>query len=124
VEDVLASSPGKCNDEPGEGLEDFSFKLIYYLISTMNLVFPDYDFSDVSPEAFILHPNMQQVVEEVNNNLFNAGLYNNTGLFREFTERLWQKIIGVIELNDCDIYSFEGNRFDADENPFWEKGCM
>lgn len=102
----------------------FSLKLLYYLISTMNLIFPDYDFGDLKPEAFTNHPQLTAVISTVNTTLFNAGVSKNAVTFGDFSRALWERIDGAINLSDSEIYSYSVAADEEEENPFWEQGCM
>ena len=117
---LLGSSPPNPVETPG-----MSLKILYYLISTLNMIFPDYDFSELKPEAFHLHPNLSTIVSHVNTTLFNTGVNKNLTSFGEFSSKLWERIDMAIGLRDCEIYSFTNDKFDVeDEDPFWERGCM
>lgn len=102
-----------------------NLKLFYYLVATMNLVFPDYDFGDLKPEAFQSQGQLSQVISHVNTTLFNTGANRNLASFDEFSGRMWDCIDQAIDIRDCEIYSFQLDEFDGDmEDPFWERGCM
>lgn len=102
----------------------FNLKLLYYLISTMNLIFPDYDFSELKPEAFTNHSQLTAVISAVNTTLFNAGVSKNAVTFGDFSRALWERINGAINLSDSEIYSYSVATDEEEENPFWEQGCM
>jgi len=101
-------------------------KLFYFLVSTMNLMFPDYDFSDVSPSIFEKLPVINHVITQVNSTIFNTGANKNYDSFSEFTRRMWDCIDEVIELHESDIYSFVPEKQGQAEidDPFWDKGSM
>lgn len=90
----------------------------------MNLVFPDYDFSDLAPDVFLLRPSLAQVVQHINTTLFNTGVNRNLASFGDFSGKMWERIDGAIGLADSEIYSFSSQDFDTLEDPFWERGCM
>jgi hypothetical protein len=114
----LGSSPPLSGESSG-----MSVKLFYYLVATMNLVFPDYDFGDVDVHAFRIHPNLQTVINHVNMTLFS--MISRRVALGEFTGRLWERVDGAIGLSDCEIYSFVPNDSTEElEDPFWERGCM
>lgn len=50
-----------------------SRKTLFYLISTLNASYPDYDFSSVKPEQFCKQPHLGMVVNSINVTLGNAG---------------------------------------------------
>lgn len=102
-----------------------NLKLFYYLIATMNQVFPDYDFSDLKPDVFQSQPQLAQVINHINTTLFNTGVNRNLASFGEFSGKMWDCIDGCISLSDCETYSFVLDEFDGDmDDPFWERGCM
>lgn len=98
-------------------------KLLYYLIATMNLVFPDYDFSDLPPETFHV-TTAPAACSHVNTTLFNTGLNKNVASFAEFSGRMWECVDRAIGLEETAVYSFSCEDFDAFEDPFWDRGCM
>ena len=99
-------------------------KVFYYLVATMNLVFPDYDFGDVDMSAFVPQPSLQNVMAHVNTTIFNTGVSRNIPM-GDFTARLWGRIDGAIGLADCEIYSFVGqDAAEEVEDPFRERGCV
>lgn len=100
-----------------------SLKLLYYLIATMNLVFPDYDFSDLPPDAFRAEE-LPAVVAHVNTTLFNTGLNKNVTRFEEFSSRMWNCVDEAISLSDCKVYTYVSRDFDTLDDPFWERGCV
>lgn len=100
-----------------------SLKLLYYLIATMNLVFPDYDFSELPPDAFRAEE-LPAVVAHVNTTLFNAGLNKNVSRFEEFSSRMWNCVDEAISLSDCKVYTYVNRDFDTLDDPFWERGCV
>lgn len=100
-----------------------SIKLLYYLIATMNQIFPDYDFGEVSPEAFASQ-SLFQLQQQINTTLFNTGLNKNVASFNEFSNRMWECIDKAIGLDDTEAYSFVTRDFDTLEDPFWDRGCV
>jgi hypothetical protein len=112
-----------------DGTAGMPLKLLYYLISTMNLVFPDYDFSEIKPEAFKPAGPLSTIMNQINGTLFQVlgSQSKPVGNFDEFTRALWGHIDGAIGLAECEIYTFDGEDLlleDEEENPFWEQGCM
>jgi len=86
-------------------------RLLIDLIATMNASFPDHDFSGLRPEQFTREPNVNMVIASVNKHL--APLreaYNST-----FLEELWLAIEQVIQLQECQVYSYIP---DMEEDPF------
>ncbi|RUP45883.1 Maf1 regulator-domain-containing protein [Jimgerdemannia flammicorona] len=93
-----------------------SRKTLFYLIGTLNSSFPDYDFSEVKPEQFSKQPSCQLVINSVNNTLFNMG---NERIVKDL--RLWDVIDNIIDLNDCNVYSYNP---DMDDDPNGEEGSI
>lgn len=121
-ETLLGSSPP--TGGLGDALHGMDLKLFYYLVATMNQVFPDYDFSDLKPEVFSLQAPLSAVVHHVNTTLFNTGVNKSVASFNEFSGRMWERIDSAIGLSDTEVYSFAGDTFDELDDPFWERGCM
>lgn len=119
----LPSSEDAVGGSPPNEPSGMNVKLLYYLIATMNLVFPDYDFSDLPPETF--HALSASVAcAHVNTTLFNTGLNTKVSSFAEFSGRMWECVDRAIGLEDTEVYSFSCQEFDAVEDPFWDRGCM
>ncbi|KAJ3238525.1 RNA polymerase III-inhibiting protein maf1 [Chytriomyces hyalinus] len=96
-----------------------SRKTLFYLLATLNSAFPDYDFSDVKPELFMKVPMLKIVQESVKSTLFGMGL---EGLSHNISDRLWEAIDEVIQLIDCDMYSFNPDpemEPDSEEGNLW-----
>jgi len=93
-----------------------SRKLFYYLISTLNASFPDYDFSDIKPDQFIKHSLLNKVIKTINQTLISAGgqdVVNSVGL--------WDALNFIIELEDSEIYSYVP---DMGTDPLAEEGSI
>ena len=115
----LGSSPPSGESSSG----GMSVKLFYYLVATMNLIFPDYDFGDMDVHAFRMHPSLQTIINHVNMTLFS--MISRRVAMEEFTGRLWERVDGAINLSDCEIYSFVPDDSTEElEDPFWERGCI
>jgi len=110
--DELSASPVQLGTSPLGPLSDASTRrLLIDLIATMNASFPDHDFSGLRPEQFTREPNVNMVIASVNKHL--APLreaYNST-----FLEELWLAIEQVIQLQECQVYSYIP---DMEEDPF------
>ncbi|CAG8451769.1 13498_t:CDS:2 [Cetraspora pellucida] len=93
-----------------------SRKTLFNLIATLNASYPDYDFSDVKPDQFTKQPSVPMVCNYINNTLFNLGrayIVNDLNL--------WQIVDDIIELDECNVYSFNP---DIDSDPNAEDGAM
>ncbi|KAJ3069904.1 RNA polymerase III-inhibiting protein maf1, partial [Quaeritorhiza haematococci] len=96
-----------------------SRKTMFYLLATLNAAFPDYDFSDIKPEYFTKIPTLSLVVNNVNTTLFNMG---NDAFAKAVGERIWDGIDEAVDLNECDIWSFNADpdiEPDAEEGNLW-----
>ena len=94
-----------------------SRKTLFYLTSTMNASFPDYNFNHVKSEEFSLEPDLSWVVSNVNSNL-------STSLGEDFVKlsaSLWKILDEEISLKDCVIYSYHP---DLESDPFAEEGSL
>jgi hypothetical protein len=106
---------------PKTTLGDFSElstrRLMTDLILTLNSSFPDYDFSNVKPNQF-----QKQKIDTVRKNIYAklselAAQQPNPNWLVE----MWHSLNDVIELKDCDVYSFDVNESDEieDESALW-----
>lgn len=119
---ILSLSPSKGysrSHSDGEGYlcDTISTKTLFYLISTLNASFPDYDFIDTKSDEFSKEPSSEWVVNAVENQL------NPTAKdrFGGIKQKLWAAIDDEITLRDCDVYSYNP---DLSSDPFAEDGCI
>lgn len=99
-------------------------KTFYYLISTMNNMFPDYDFSQIPSEVFIRTTSLPTLINHFNTSIFNTGIDRNTTTFADFTRRMWNCMSEAVgSLEDSEIFSFDSESFEIDD-PFRERGTM
>ncbi|KAI8897857.1 Maf1 regulator-domain-containing protein [Globomyces pollinis-pini] len=95
-----------------------SRKTLFYLLGTLNAVYPDYDFSDIKPELFTKIPAIGMAINHVNN-LFLVQFENSQG---QIGQTIWNTVDQVISTNNCDIYQFTPDRDiepDAEEGNLW-----
>ncbi|VDL73036.1 unnamed protein product [Nippostrongylus brasiliensis] len=97
-------------------LDSISKRTLFDLIGTLNEAYPDYDFSDVKSNSFSLIPNMETVIEAVDNKF-----YSTVNDYKFIREELWMAVENEIQPDDCRIYSFKSN-YSGD--PFSEDGCL
>ncbi|KAI8842569.1 Maf1 regulator-domain-containing protein [Chytridium lagenaria] len=76
---------------------------MFYLVATLNAAFPDYDFSDIKPEAFVKVPSIGMVANHINSTLFAMG---NEDFASTVNSRVWLAIDHIVQVKECDIYSF------------------
>ncbi|KAI8370439.1 Maf1 regulator-domain-containing protein [Radiomyces spectabilis] len=88
-------------------------KTFFYLLATLNASFPEHDFSDVRPDQFNKQPSVELVINSVNTTLFNLG---NDVIVNRY--RMWDILDELVELNDCDVYSYNP---DSDDDPMNEE---
>ncbi|OZJ05794.1 hypothetical protein BZG36_01270 [Bifiguratus adelaidae] len=96
-----------------------SRKILFYLIGTLNLAWPDYDFSEVNPHQFDKQSNVSMVINSINTSLYNMGnerIYKNLGL--------WQVVDSIINLDDCVVYSYNPNDDDDPVDEESEENAM
>ncbi|KND00456.1 RNA polymerase III-inhibiting protein MAF1 [Spizellomyces punctatus DAOM BR117] len=80
-----------------------SRRTFFYLLATLNAAFPDYDFSDLNPESFSKVP-ISIVANTVNTTLLvHLGI---DSVAHAVGAKIWAAIDEVIDLNECDMYSF------------------
>ena len=97
-----------------------SRKTLLLLLATLNAAFPDYDFSDINPECFNRIPFLSVIINQVNTTLFNQS-NNNQELLTIISSRVWEAINNVVDIEDCDLYSFNP---DPDVGPDAEEGNL
>ncbi|KAG5178407.1 Maf1 regulator-domain-containing protein [Tribonema minus] len=77
-------------------------RILIDLIITMNMHFPDYDFSKAGADHFLKQPDATKVVNAVN-----AQLVDLTRLYHvNFLEQLWGAVDESIKLKQCSVYSY------------------
>lgn len=94
-----------------------SRKTLFYLISTLNAAFPDYDFTDTRSSEFSKEPNLQYVMENVDS-LMSVTATEHYGKVRN---SLWSTLTEEIVLPECDIYSYNPDYL---SDPFGEDGNL
>lgn len=111
-------SSGRSSDEEETTLCDtISRKTLFYLISTLNAAFPDYDFSDAQASEFSKEPSLQYV----SNNVDSLLSVTATDQYAKVHDKLWTVMNEEINLPDCDIYSYNP---DLSSDPFGEDGSL
>ncbi|XP_046336988.1 repressor of RNA polymerase III transcription MAF1 homolog [Haliotis cracherodii] len=119
---TLSHSPVRQYSHSYEGesylCDTISTKTLFYLISTLNASFnPDYDFSNAKSDEFSREPSPQFVVNGIDSQLFaSAG-----DTFGALKPHLWAAIEEEINLQDCDVYSYNP---DLASDPYGEEGCI
>ena len=86
--------------------------LLVDLISNLNLLFSDYDFTNASADEFISEPSYMLVINKINSRFSEIFESNPT-----LVEELWKNIDIEICLKDCNVYTFIP---DPDASPFPE----
>lgn len=137
AEDSLSSNGGGGGSSNGSGSGTANssnvirytqgIKQLSYLISTMNQVFPDYEFSHVRPDLFIKVGSIECLKGDVYTMLWNSGsISKSTEIFTEFINQLWSAVDCAIGgLEDCEIWSFmPSDNDDNIEDPFRERGTI
>lgn len=98
--------------------DTISVTTLLYLRQALNLSFhPDYDFSDTKSEKFSREPDLKMVMEAVKSKL--SGAARET--FAQLEGQLWSVVDEVIQLSDCEIYSYNP---DLDSDPYCEDGTL
>jgi len=95
--DVYSSSP------LGDLTTVWPRKLMTDLILTLNMSFPDYDFSSVKADDFVRISNPFSAIEKANERLSEFALAKKGP---GFLSGVWKAIDSVIFLSDCIVYSY------------------
>lgn len=122
---IEGSSPAELSASPVGPLSDAgSRRTLVYLILTLNQIYPDYDFTLLRAHHFRKEDGVSAIEEAVDAHLVEVGkVWEATPGFGEvpFLDCLWKAIDEVVELKDCDVYSYQS---DLEDDPFGEKGSV
>ena len=120
---IESSSPAELGKSPVGPLSDSgSRRTLVYLILTLNHIYPDYDFTLLRAHHFRKEEGVTAIEESVDAHLVEVGkVWETTPGFGEepFLDCLWAAIDEVIDLKECDVYSYKS---DLENDPFGEKG--
>jgi hypothetical protein len=101
---------------PKTTLGDFSElatrRLMTDLILTLNASFPDYDFSNVKPSQFE-KLKIETVRKRIYERLSELASFKSQ---KDWLVEMWMAMNDVIDLRECDVYSFEE---EIEENSLW-----
>ena len=102
-----AFPPGVRRRNPSTGSQDeamlcdtISRKMLFYLISTLNAAFIDYDFSNAKSHEFSREPSLQLVIDAISGNL--SAIMGEP--FVALKPGLWAAVDEEINLSECDIF--------------------
>lgn len=118
----VTDSPSKRSERTDAAAElppGLSLKTLYYLVATMNQVFPDYDLVDIDPRCFVPQPDAHAAARAVDAALGSSG-----------PARLWDVVTDTIgALEECLAYTFDTRPtrlsvLDETDDPFWERGYL
>lgn len=103
-------------NSPKTTLGDFSEistrKLMTDLILTLNASFPDYDFSNVKPNQF-----QKLKMDDVRKSIYeNLSEFASQRSSPNFLAELWNAVNDVIDLRESDVYSFDYEFADDEDN--------
>uniref|UniRef100_A0A0G4HFY6 Repressor of RNA polymerase III transcription n=1 Tax=Chromera velia CCMP2878 TaxID=1169474 RepID=A0A0G4HFY6_9ALVE len=87
--------------------------MLVTLISTMNQIFPDYDFSSIHAEQFELEKDLQSVFNAISCNFSRHVDRLRPG----FTQELWAAIGHCLNLADVEVYSYTHELWDEEGAP-------
>ena len=120
-----SSSPAELGKSPVGPLADSSSRrTLVYLILTLNQIYPDYDFTLLRSQHFRKEEGVPSIEETIDAHLVEVGKVWETtpGCGEEpFFDCLWTAIDEVIDMKDCDVYSYKS---DLETDPFGEKGSV
>eukprot|EP01137_Pigoraptor_chileana_P026953 Opistho-2@8938 len=117
--ELLALSPPQTTVSPFGpfSVEMCNSKTLFYLTSTLNASFPDYDFTNTRSQSFSKEPSLDLVINSIDTTMF-------TEMGEEYHRiqpRLWAAIDKEIAVRECSIYSYIP---DDDDNPYGEEGSI
>lgn len=118
---LLSPSPPPSSSSNKTTLGDFSElatrRLMTDLILTLNASFPDYDFSNAKPQQFeklsietvrrSIYERLSELASYNSKRRMSSRNNNNNNHHRDWLMELWMAVNDVIELKECDVYSFE-----------------
>ncbi|CAI7901856.1 unnamed protein product [Closterium sp. NIES-54] len=125
VVDALAASPMELAASPvGPLSTSQSRKTLVYLILTLNHVYPDYDFSTLRSHHFSKESGPGAVKDPIDQLLREAAKLweEEMGSDVPFADALWSSIDDVIQLSECDVYSYQPDvdtDIFTDSNSIW-----
>eukprot|EP00946_MAST-07B_sp_MAST-7B-sp1_P001374 g1374.t1 len=91
-------------------------KVVINLISTLNAMHEDFDFSDASADRFVKHSSYNAIIPAVNKNLAEVVEIRMEG----FLNRLWSEVDKAINVRDCEVFSY----LPTDGDPFVGRGVL
>ena len=91
-------------------------KVVINLISTLNAMHEDFDFSDAGPDRFVKHSSYNAIIPAVNKNLAEVVELRMEG----FLNRLWSEVDKAISVRECDVFSY----LPTDGDPFVGRGVL
>lgn len=109
VVDSLAFSPQELAASPvGPLCNSSSRKTLVYLILTLSHVYPDYDFSKLRSYHFSKEGSLSVVNNSIDQYLADAAkaFEASVGDDKVFPDALWSAIDEVVQLSDCEVYSY------------------
>jgi len=124
VVDSLAASPQDLATSPlGPLTNSASRRTLIYLILTLNHIYPDYDFSTLRAHHFTKEDTLSVIQEKIDVFLVEASKIweQQRGEDRPMREILWNAIDEVMDIVDCEVYSYKP---DVDGGPFMDKNSI
>jgi hypothetical protein len=123
VVDSLAVSPKLSTSPVGPLSTTASRRTLIYLILTLNHMYPDYDFSMLRPRHFSKEHGILVAKQKIDQYLVEASKIWSTELGEDIPliECIWSAIDEVMNLEDCDVYSYVP---DAEADPFANVGSI
>jgi len=99
------------NSALGDFQQTCTRRLMTDLILTLNISFPDYDFSNVKPSHFVKMASCTSAINRTNENL--SELSDTELVGKNFLCELWNAVNDVIGFADSEVYSYvPPNKFD------------
>eukprot|EP00898_Chlorokybus_atmophyticus_P003364 jgi/Chlat1/4028/Chrsp26S04086 len=125
MDSMSSASPQEMACSPlGPLTESSSRRTLIYLILTLNHMYPDYDFSNLRAHHFVKLGSIAAAKQTVDQLLLETAKVwdaSRGDCEQPLLEVLWTAVDQVIDVVDCDVYSYNCDR---DGDPFGEEGSI
>lgn len=92
-------------EQKSKDVERTARKGLFYLLATLNALYPDYDYSYLFPQAFTLLPNFEDATKLIDSALSQYQMEPKLAV--QLSENILACIDEVIDIKNCFIYRFQ-----------------